>query len=97
MKKHPQDLIVRPLLSEKGTALQDSRNQYVFEVRKDANKIEIKHAVETLFKVEVVKVNTLRLPGKWKRVGRFASRANDWKKAMVTLREGQSIELFEGV
>lgn len=97
MNREPQDLLIRPLLTEKGTKIQEHTNQYFFEVRKDANKIEIKKAVEKLFNVKVEAVNTLRMPGKWKRLGRSMGRSNGWKKAIVTLREGEVIELFEGV
>lgn len=97
MKKDAQDIIVRPLITEKGSTIQESANQFFFEVRKDANKIEIKHAVEKLFEVNVVKVNTMRMPGKWKRLGRSTGRSTGWKKAVVTLSEGDTIELFEGV
>jgi large subunit ribosomal protein L23 len=97
MNREPQDIIVRPLLTEKGTKIQEHVNQYFFEVRKDANKIEIRKAVEKLFDVKVVSVNTLRLPGKWKRLGKSVGRSTGWKKAVVTLREGEVIELFEGV
>ncbi len=97
MKKNIHDIIVRPLLTEKGSRIQESANQFFFEVRKDANKVEVKHAIEKLFDVKVERVNTVRLPGKWKRLGRFMGRSNGWKKAIVTLRDGDTIELFEGV
>ena len=71
--------------------------QVVFEVARDANKIEIRHAVETLFKVTVTDVRTLVVRGKVKRVGRFSGRRPSWKKAFVTLKPGDNIEFFEGV
>ncbi len=97
MRKDPHDIIVRPLVTEKGAMIQEHVNQYFFEVRKDANKIDVKCAIENLFEVKVEKVNTMRMPGKWKRLGRYTGRSTGWKKAIVTLREGDAIELFEGV
>ena len=90
-------IIRRPLITEKGTELKDQVNQYVFEVARDANKIEIKHAVESLFRVKVLQVRTLSMKGKKKRVGRAVGRTPDWKKAVATLKAGDSIEFFEGV
>ena len=91
--------IVRPVISEKSTVLND-QGKYVFEVAPDANKIQIKHAVQEAFasrKVEVVAVNILRVPGKMRRLGRHQGMSRSWKKAIVTLRAGQSLDLFEGV
>lgn len=90
-------IIRRPLITEKGTDLRDQTNQYLFEVAGDANKIEIKRAVETLFRVKVRQVRTLSVKGKTKRLGRFVGRTSDWKKAIATLKEGETIEFFEGV
>lgn len=95
--KEPHQIIRRPLVTEKGTELKDHRNQYLFEVARDANKIDIKRAVESLFRVKVLQVRTLPLKGKKKRVGRFVGRTPDLKKAVATLKEGDSIEFFEGV
>lgn len=92
----PHQIIRRPLLTEKGTELKDHANQYLFEVARDANKIEIKRAVESLFRVKVLQVRTLSFKGKEKRVGRFVGRTPDSKKAVATLKEGDSIEFFEG-
>lgn len=89
-------IIRRPLITEKGTDLKDQTNQYLFEVAGDANKIEIKRAVETLFRVKVRQVRTLSVKGKTKRLGRFIGRTSDWKKAIATLKEGETIEFFEG-
>lgn len=97
MTRSIYDIIIRPLLSEKGSRIKESANQYLFEVRMDANKVEIRQAVEKLFNVSVEKVNTLRVPGKWKRQGRSVGRSVGWKKAIVTLKAGQTLELFEGV
>lgn len=90
-------IIRRPLISEKGTALKDECNQLVFEVDKASNKSEIKKAVEKLFKVTVTEVRTQNRLGKPKRLGRFQGRRKDWKKAIVTLKEGDRVDFFEGV
>ena len=95
--REPHQIIRRPVITEKGTVLKDHANQYVFEVARDANKIEIRRAVESLFRVKVLRVQTLSVKGKEKRVGRFVGRTPDWKKAVATLKEGDSIEFFEGV
>jgi len=73
------------------------RNQYFFEVARDANKIEIKRAVESIFNVKVKAVQTLQIRGKIKRQGRYAGKRSDWKKAVVTLQPDQKIELFEQI
>ncbi len=90
-------IIKRPLLTEKSTVKKEQENQVVFEVHPRANKAEIKKAVERLFNVKVKKVNTILMPGKVKRVGRYVGRRSAWKKAYVTLAEGEKIEFFEGV
>lgn len=95
--KDPRTIIKRPLLTEKGSFLKERANQYLFEVAKDANKIEIARAIEAIFRVDIVSVNTISVRGKEKRLGRFVGQTSDWKKAVVTIREGQNIELFEGV
>jgi large subunit ribosomal protein L23 len=87
-------IIQAPILTEKGTDDTADRNAYHFRVPVDANKIEIRRAVERLFKVKVVRVNTLRVQGKVRRRGYSAGRTPDWKKAMVTLREGDTIEIL---
>jgi large subunit ribosomal protein L23 len=94
--KEAQEIIRRPLVTEKSGQQKETGNQYVFEVRKDANKIEIHKAVEQLFKVKVLQVHTLNVLGKEKRVGRKYGKRPDWKKAVVTLKEGDRIEFFEG-
>ena len=91
---HP--VALRPLLTEKGTRLKAEGNQYLFRVARTANKIEIKRAIEQFFKVTVLDVRTLRVRGKVKRLGRFQGRRPDWKKAIATLKAGDSIELYEG-
>jgi len=93
----PHQIVQRPILTEKGTRLKEAANQYLFRVAKRANKVEIKQAIETLFKVTVVDVRTLPVRGKAKRLGRFQGRQADWKKAIATLKAGDSIELYEGV
>ena len=93
-----QDVIVRPLiLTEKGELLKEEQNKIFFQVDMRANKIEIKNAVEKLFNVDVVDVNTMVVRGKPVRVGRQSDKRPNWKKAIVTLREGDTIEFFEGV
>jgi large subunit ribosomal protein L23 len=94
--KSPQDVIQAPLISEKGTQLTESANQVLFKVRPDANKIEVKQAIETLFKVKVVQVRMARYLGKVRRIGRNMGRRPDWKKAYVTLKDGDKIDFFGG-
>ncbi|MEO0322426.1 MAG: 50S ribosomal protein L23 [Myxococcota bacterium] len=92
-----EDIIKRPLiLTEKGSTLREEQNKYLFEVDPRANKIQIKAAVETLFDVDVVDVNTLIMRGKMKRMGRGHAKTRNWKKAIVTLAEDDSIDFFEG-
>ncbi len=90
-------IIKRPLITEKGTMLRAENNQIIIAVERAANKIEIKQAVEEVFRVHVEEVRTMVVKGKAKRWGRHAYQRSDWKKAIVTLREGESVELFEGV
>ena len=93
---HPYQVLVRPLITEKATILA-SENKYVFEVAQRANKHQIRGAVEMAFDVRVTKVHTMNVHGKTRRVGRRTTRTRDWKKAIVTLSEGDRIQLFEGV
>ena len=95
--KHPNEVIVRALITEKGTKLREGGNKYTFQVDRAANKIEIKKAVEDLFNVSVEQVRTMNMLGKVKRMGRFVGRRPTWKKALVTLKEGDTIDLFEEV
>ena len=97
MIKDARTIIRKVLITEKGTILRELRNQYFFEVACDANKIEIKRAVETIFNVKVHTVQTMQLRGKVKRQGRYVGKRNDWKKAIVTLKPDQKIELFEQI
>lgn len=92
------DVIHGPLITEKATVLKDADQTVCFRVARDATKTEIKSAVEKLFSVKVASVRTSRMTGKLKRYGRFEGKRPDWKKAYVTLREGEKmIEFFEGV
>lgn len=88
-------VIKKACLTEKGMGLQELNNQLVIKVDTNANKIEIKEAVEELFNVKVDKVRTANMHGKVKRVGRYQGRRNDWKKAIVSLAEGHKIDLLE--
>ena len=110
MNRAAHHVIKRPLLTEKGTRLkehggapvgtfteEDLKPQVLFEVALEANKIEIKNAIEALFSVKVVDVHTQIMRGKEKRVGRFMGQRSNWKKAIVTLAPGNKIEFFEGV
>ena len=95
--KDPRTIVRKALITEKGTALRELRNQYHFEVARGANKLEIKHAIETIFSVKVGQVRTMQVRGKVKRQGRYVGKRSDWKKAVVTLAPEDKIELFEGV
>ncbi len=93
-----QEIIRRPLITEKSTVLKDERGIVAFEVDVRANKIEVKRAVEAQFKVKVADVRTARMHGKVRRQGRYSGRRPDWKKVYVRLAEGEKpIEFFEGV
>ncbi|HEX3527899.1 MAG TPA: 50S ribosomal protein L23 [Thermoanaerobaculia bacterium] len=93
-----QEIIRRPLITEKSTVLRDEKNIIAFEVHRDANRIEVKRAVEAQFKVKVADVRIARVHGKVRRQGRSVGRRPDWKKAYVRLVEGEKqIEFFEGM
>ncbi|MEO0236489.1 MAG: 50S ribosomal protein L23 [candidate division WOR-3 bacterium] len=94
--KDPRDIVIRPIITEK-TAFLRENGQFVFEVAPDSNKIEIKHAVEELFKVHVEKVRVINMKPKPRRVRLAPGYTKSWKKAVVTLRKGESIPFFEGV
>ena len=97
MSRHPYDVLVGPLLTERATSGQGNREpKYAFRVRRDSSNIEIRRAIETAFKVRVVRVNTVLNKGKQKRLrmGQPMGRRPDWKKAIVTLAEGDSINLI---
>ncbi|MHC1744654.1 MAG: 50S ribosomal protein L23 [Syntrophobacteraceae bacterium] len=89
-------ILKRPLITEKSTTQKELQNKLFFEVDPRANKIEIKQAVEQIFKVDVLAVTTMNMDGKKKRVGRFVTQRPDWKKAVVTIKPGQRVEFFEG-
>jgi large subunit ribosomal protein L23 len=93
---HPYAVLRRPLITEKSTVLAGA-DKYVFEVDLRANKNQVKEAVELAFNVKVSDVNTMRMKGKNRRFGRRVTKQPDWKKAVVTLQPGHSIELFEGI
>jgi large subunit ribosomal protein L23 len=108
--RSPEQIIKRPLLTEKGTRLKDTggrdegdldpetlKAQLLFEVANDANKVEIRNAVQKLWNVDVVAVRTTIVRGKEKRMGRFVGKRSNWKKAIVTIAAGQTVEFFEGV
>jgi large subunit ribosomal protein L23 len=90
-------IIRKPVITEKGTILKDENNQLVFEVDPASNKSEIRKAVEKLFKVTVLRVQTQNRRGKPKRLGRTVGRRSKWKKAIVTLKQGDRVDFFEGV
>ena len=93
---HLYEVLRRPLITEKNTMLQ-AQGKYVFEMAEEANKQQVKEAVEKVFKVKVMAVNVMTVPGKMKRVGRRMVLTPSHKKAIVTLKSGDKIELFEGV
>jgi large subunit ribosomal protein L23 len=90
-------VLKRPIVTEKSDAQADAMNRYTFEVDVRATKQLVREAVETLFDVEVVQVRTMNVRGKVRRFGRIQGRTSDWKKAIVTLADGESISYFEGV
>ena len=94
--RDPRSVLVRPLMTEKSMQQKEVTNTVTFEVAVDANKVEIRHAVEKVFNVKVADVRTQAREGKWKRMGKFEGRRRSWKKAMVTLAPGHKIELVEG-
>ncbi len=93
---NPYEIVKRPLITEKGSIQKEVNNQLSFEVDRKANRVEIRQAVEKIFNVRVVKVRTMQMKGKVKRVGRTLGKRRDWKKAIVTLAGGENIEFFEG-
>lgn len=95
--RNAHEILVRPIITEKSHTKLDELGAYTFVVAKDANKIEIAKAVEKQFNVKVKTVRTMRYAGKQKRVGRWIGRKAAWKKAVVTLAQGDTIEIFEGV
>lgn len=96
MATNPRDLLIRPIITEK-TSQMMTENKYTFQVPLDANKVEIRQAIESIFNVKVEKVNTVRVLGKTKRMGRFVGKRSDYKKAIVKLVAGQKLPIFEGM
>ncbi len=94
--KPAQEIIVRPLITERAAIMKETQNKVVFEVAVDANKNDIKRAVEEIFEVTVLAVRTMNVKGKMKTMGRFAGNRANWKKAIVTLSEGDTLDFFEG-
>ena len=93
----PEHVVKRPLvLTEKGNKLREVSNKYLFEVAKDATKVDIRNAVETLFSVTVTDVHTMVVRGRKRRMGRGHAKTQNWKKAIVALKDGDKIEIFEG-
>jgi large subunit ribosomal protein L23 len=89
-------VIKKPLFTEKGSALKESENKLLVEVAKDSNKLEIKKAIEEIFKVKVEKVATIKTHGKWKRYGKSIGKRSDRKKALITLKKGEKLDFIEG-
>ncbi len=94
--KNLYTLIKRPLFTEKGSNLKESENKILVEVSRDANKLEIKRAMEEIFKVKVEKVATINMRGKWKRFGRSIGKRPDRKKAIINLKKGEKLDFIEG-
>ena len=95
MSKNFYSIIRRPIISEKSINLRETLNQVTFEVSRSANKIEIRRAVESLLEAKVASVNTMVVRGKVKRMGKYSGRRPNWKKAIVTLLDGESIEALD--
>ena len=95
MRADLHSILLQPLLTEKITAMRESSNTMGFLVHPDANRVQIKQAVEMLLKVKVARVNVMNVRGKVKRLGRFSGQRSDWKKAFVKLRPGEKVELYE--
>lgn len=90
------DVIRRPLMTEKSMKQKDNFHQFSFEIARDANRIEVRRAIEQIFNVKVAKVRTVQVKGKVKQRGRITGKRSDWKKAIVTLMPGERIPFFEG-
>ncbi len=94
--KNLYTVVKKPLFTEKGSALKESENKLLIEVAKESNKLEIKRAVEEIFKVKVEKVATIKSHGKWKRYGKSIGKRSDRKKALITLKKGEKLDFIEG-
>lgn len=92
---NPHDVLIRPLLTEKITAIREVKNAVAFAVHRHATRIEIRRAVEKVFSVKVASVNVMNVRGKKKRQGRFSGKRSDWRKAFITLKKNEKIELYE--
>ena len=92
---NPYDVLIRPLLTEKITAIREIKNSVAFAVDRRATRIDVRRAVEKVFSVKVASVNVMNVRGKKKRQGRYLGKRSDWRKAFVTLKEGEKIELYE--
>ena len=95
--KNLYTVIKKPLFTEKGSNLKETQNKILIEVSRDANKIDIKRAIEEIFKVKVEKISTISTRGKWKKFGRSIGKRPDRKKAIVTLKKGEKLDFVEGV
>lgn len=93
--RDPHDILLRPLLTEKITSLREEKNCVAFAVSREATKIDIQRAVEKALNVRVASVNVMNVKGKPKRQGRFVGKRSDWRKALITLKEGEKLELYE--
>lgn len=94
---HTEQILVKPLLTEKSSLMTDKTNRYAFKVMRKANKYQIRESVEKMFDVKVVDVHTIVVPGKVKRAGRSTKKTSSWKKAYIKVAEGQKLELFKGI
>jgi len=95
--KNIYTVMKKPLFTEKGSNLKETQNKILVEVARDANKVDIKRAIEEIFKVKVEKVSTISRKGKWKRFGRSVGKRPDRKKAIITLKKGEKLDFIEGV
>jgi len=95
--RDPRNVILKPVVTERSTLLQDEARTYTFIVAKDANKLEVRNAVQSLFSVRVESVRTANYQGKWRRVGRSLGRKPAYKKAVVRLADGDTIDVYEGI
>ena len=97
MNKDPRDILIKPVITENSMLKMEENNTYTFKVAKNSNKVQIRKAIEEIFDVKVDNVNTMNMRGKKRRLGRNEGRTASWKKALVKLAEGDSIEIFEGL
>jgi large subunit ribosomal protein L23 len=95
--KNLYTVMKKPLFTEKGSNLKETENKILIEVSRDANKIDIKRAIEEIFKVKVEKVSTISTRGKWKKFGRSIGKRPDRKKAIITLKKGEKLDFIEGI